>query len=251
MLHIYFITNEMGGQNMILHTHVVGDGEETIVFLHTLLQSGVNDFEDQVHYFKNKYKVISPDLRGHGKSISNQFDNYIEQCANDLYETLIMLDERNVHLAGCSLGGLVSIVFAKMFPDMVKTLTVSGVINERPINWEELSKEEKTNAENILKEQQNVAYFDRLHPDNYWRELLESSFVPDWYPFGYTVNLNGIDSPILVMVGEEAKDEVKSAIAYKESSENVKIAILPFAGHMVHEQQSSLYNRVLNTFLDR
>ncbi|WP_456278980.1 alpha/beta fold hydrolase [Bacillus sp. AK128] len=235
---------------MILNKQIIGNGEETIVFLHTLLQSGVNDFDEQANYFKDKYRVISPDLRGQGKSISNRFDNYIEECANDLYETLTNLNERKVHLVGCSLGGVVSIVFAKRYPEMVKTLTLSGVTKDKPLNWEEISKEEKTNAENILKDPQNVSYFDSLHPHNHWRELLESTFDPEWYPFVHTGNLNGIASPILLLIGEDAMDEVKSAIAYKEAYENVKIAILPFAGHMVHHQQPNLYISVLNNFLN-
>ncbi|MDL4842425.1 alpha/beta fold hydrolase [Aquibacillus rhizosphaerae] len=235
---------------MILNIQSIGNGEETIVFLHTLLQSGINDFDEQANYFKEKYTVISPDLRGQGKSISNQFDNYIEECASDLYETLIKIDKKNVHLVGCSLGGLASIVFSKRYPEMVKTLTISGVRQAKPLNWEKISEEEKTNAENILNDPQNVSYFDSLHPHNHWKELLESSFDPEWYPFEYTENLKGIDSTILVLVGEEAMDEVKSAIAYKEAHENVKIAILPFAGHMVHHQQPSLYISVLDSFIN-
>ena len=71
---------------MILHTEVLGDGEP-LVFLHTGLQTGKTDFEYQRDYFRNSYKVILPDLRGHGKSITNDITNFFEDSAIDLEET--------------------------------------------------------------------------------------------------------------------------------------------------------------------
>lgn len=49
---------------MLLHTEVLGDGEP-IVFLHTGLQTGMTDFEEQRDYFRSGFRVILPDLRGH------------------------------------------------------------------------------------------------------------------------------------------------------------------------------------------
>ncbi|WP_427138007.1 alpha/beta fold hydrolase [Psychrobacillus psychrodurans] len=57
---------------MKLHTNVTGDGKP-IVFLHTGLQTGLLDFEFQRDYFSKSYQVVSPDLRGHGQSITDNF----------------------------------------------------------------------------------------------------------------------------------------------------------------------------------
>ncbi|WP_404451516.1 hypothetical protein LG329_14425 [Virgibacillus necropolis] len=45
---------------MILHTEIYGTGEP-LVFLHTGLQTGTTDFEQQTEYFKQNYQVILPD----------------------------------------------------------------------------------------------------------------------------------------------------------------------------------------------
>ena len=58
---------------MILHTSVIGEGDP-IVFLHSGLQTGESDFNYQCEHFRKNYKVILPDLRGHGKSKVNQID---------------------------------------------------------------------------------------------------------------------------------------------------------------------------------
>ena len=60
---------------MILHTEIFGNGEP-IVFLHTGLQTGLTDFEYQREYFQKNFKVILPDLRGHGNSKAEDFSNF-------------------------------------------------------------------------------------------------------------------------------------------------------------------------------
>ena len=112
---------------MILHTTILGEGEP-VVFLHTGLQTGMSDFEHQREYFQLKYKVILPDLRGHGESITNDFSNFFVDSASDLLDTLNHLKLKSIHIVGCSLGALVGLIFAKAFPERVKSLTISGVM---------------------------------------------------------------------------------------------------------------------------
>ncbi|WP_430788064.1 alpha/beta fold hydrolase [Virgibacillus flavescens] len=119
---------------MILHTETVGEGEP-LVFLHTGLQTGTTDFEHQTTYFKRDYKVILPDLRGHGKSASADLSNYFQDSADDLAETIDNLGLGSAHIVGCSLGSLISIFFAKKYPGKVKSLTLSGVTSGRPKEW--------------------------------------------------------------------------------------------------------------------
>ncbi|WP_237474018.1 alpha/beta fold hydrolase [Virgibacillus halodenitrificans] len=44
----------------------------------------MTDFEYQREYFKEKYKVILPDLRGHGKSGEKDLSNFFEDSAQDI-----------------------------------------------------------------------------------------------------------------------------------------------------------------------
>jgi len=96
---------------MILYTEIKGSGE-AIVFLHTGLQTSATDFIQQQNDFMKDYQVISPDLRGHGKSITTDTSNFFEDSATDLYETLENLGLHSVHVVGASLGALVAIFFA-------------------------------------------------------------------------------------------------------------------------------------------
>ncbi|WP_228409471.1 alpha/beta fold hydrolase [Radiobacillus deserti] len=80
-----------------MHTEVFGAGEP-IAFLHTGLQTGLTDFEYQREYFKEKYKVILPDLRGHGKSVEEDLTNFYKGSAKDIVDTLINLEVDSAHI---------------------------------------------------------------------------------------------------------------------------------------------------------
>lgn len=118
---------------MILNTSIAGNGEP-IIFLHTGLQTGQLDFEFQRAYFSHNYQVISPDLRGHGLSKTDDIQNFFEDSAKDLLETLVQLKLSTVHLVGlgCSLGALVAIKFAQLFPNRIITLAISGITPVKP-----------------------------------------------------------------------------------------------------------------------
>lgn len=209
---------------MILHTEVFGDGEP-IIFLHTGLQTGMTDFEFQREFFKDKYKVILPDLRGHGNSVVDDLSNFFEDSAKDIAETLNHLGIESTYIVGCSLGALVGLFFTKRFPDKVKSLTISGVLSERPNNWLEIQKKDVAHQAQLLKSQDAVSYFDNLHKSN-WRQFLEMAKDDNWYPFEVTKDLEGITSPVLFIVGEGNKDETKGALFYPSIKDDVHISII-------------------------
>lgn len=232
---------------MILHTEILGEGEP-IVFLHTGLQTGTTDFEYQRDYFKEKYKVILPDLRGHGKSVSNDFSNYFEDSAKDLAETLEALGIHSAHIVGCSLGALVGLYFAKQFPSFVKSLSLSGIIPEKPKNWSVLQKEEAERQAHLLLNEEVVQYFDDLHQSD-WRKFLDLT-NKDGYPFEETKNLTDVDCPVLYLVGEGNPLETKGAVLYPKMKSDVHVAIIPFAAHLVHTEQPEIYSQILKRFIE-
>ncbi|RNA68561.1 alpha/beta fold hydrolase [Alteribacter keqinensis] len=234
---------------MILHTEVFGEGQP-IVFLHTGLQTGLTDFEYQREYFKNKYKIVLPDLRGHGNSVEDDFTNFFEDSAEDIAETLSHLGIESTHLVGCSLGALVGLYFAKRFPSKVKSLTISGVLAKRPDNWIELQKEGVEHQSQLLKNNDAVGYFENLHKSN-WRQFLEMAKNENWYPFEETNDLDGIIAPILYMVGEGNKAEAKGTLFYPSIKDDVHVSIIPFASHLVHSEQPDIYSRILEKFLNK
>ncbi|BCB05162.1 alpha/beta fold hydrolase [Bacillus sp. KH172YL63] len=232
---------------MILHTETFGEGEP-IVFLHTGLQSGLTDFEYQRDHFKKDFKVLVPDLRGHGKSSENDFSNYFEDCASDLAETLNDFDLKKVHIVGCSLGALVGLKFAKMFPEKTLTLTLSGVISEKPGNWDEMNNLQAEQLRAFLKDEQAVQYFDHLHSSD-WRQFISMGEDADWYPFHETTDIRDLSAPTLLMVGEGNEYETAGAQIYPKMNKRVHVSVIPFASHLVHAEQPEIYTKILEQFI--
>lgn len=234
---------------MILHTELKGSGE-ALVFLHSGLQTAATDFLPQLNMFMNDYRIISPDLRGHGKSVNVDISNFFEDAADDLAETLDDLDLQTSHIVGASLGALVALYFAKRYPDKLKSLTISGVTKRMPENWREMHQEDVKMQAQLMSSEEAVTYFNALHgPD--WSRFIEMGRSEEWYPFHETGDLAGITAPILAIAGEDSPHEVKSLMEYRAEFKNVHIATIPFAGHLVHAEQPEVYSKVLELFLKK
>lgn len=108
-------------------------GDETIVFLHGLGASSLS-WEYQVACFKQSYRVIVPDIRGHGKSALGKEPFSFEGCADDIYALLQRLDIKKVHLCGFSFGGLVSFEFAIKYPEMLLSFCAVNVLARFDLN---------------------------------------------------------------------------------------------------------------------
>ena len=232
---------------MILHTEVYGEGEP-IVLLHTGLQTGTTDFEKQREVLQESMKVIVPDLRGHGKSVSDDFSNYFEDAADDLKETLDHLQVDQLHLVGCSLGGLVGLRFAKKYPDRLRSLTLSGITADKPDNWEEMHAQDVQFQRELLENSEFTNQLD-LHHESDWRQFIYMARDEDWYPFEYTSDLDKISAPILFMVGEGNPAEVATAAKYQSIHSHIHVCVIPFASHLVHEEKPDIYTDVLLEFL--
>lgn len=62
---------------MILYTEEYGNGEP-LLFLHSGAETGRTDYQEQKAYFSNKFRVIMPDMSGHGYSSINTFSTINE-----------------------------------------------------------------------------------------------------------------------------------------------------------------------------
>lgn len=80
-------------------------------------------------------------------------------------------------------------------------------------------------------------------------QALEVAKDENWYPFEETRDLNGINSPILYIVGEGMKAEVKGALLYHSMKDDIHVSIIPFASHLVHSEQPGIYTEILEGFI--
>jgi 3-oxoadipate enol-lactonase len=87
-------------------------------------------WEPLVSFLDNDFELIIPDLRGFGGS-KTAVDSYsISEMADDVAELIIKLGFPKVVMAGHSMGGYVSLAFARSYPDKLFGL---GLISSQAI----------------------------------------------------------------------------------------------------------------------
>src|SRR4051794_35108490 len=95
-----------------------GNGE-ALVLLHGLC--GSSEYWDKVTPELSKhYRVITPDLRGHGESGVSDEAFVMNTMANDISELLEKLHISQAIIFGHSLGGYVTLAFAEYYSTKLK-----------------------------------------------------------------------------------------------------------------------------------
>ncbi|MNK19815.1 3-oxoadipate enol-lactonase 2 [compost metagenome] len=109
-----------------------GQGEpaqsEPVFLLHGL-GSCAEDWRPQIDALGSSFRLIVPDLRGHGASPAPNGDWQIGDFANDLFNLMDQLDVPRAHIVGFSLGGMVGLEMANRAPGRVASLCL---INSQP-----------------------------------------------------------------------------------------------------------------------
>lgn len=105
-----------------------GQGNEAILFIHGLASKS-SDWEKQVNFFSKNFRVITVDLRGHGKSKKTP-PFTISSFAADLIALIKHLKIAHPHLVGVSLGGMIACQIAVDEPDLPKSLTIVNSLPE-------------------------------------------------------------------------------------------------------------------------
>lgn len=112
---------ELNGCNFYYEIHGNSSAKETMVFSHGLLWSG-KMFSKQVEYFKDRYRVITYDHRGQGKSSVTNDGYDMDQLYLDAVALIENLNLGKVHFAGLSMGGFIGMRLASRRPDLIHSL---------------------------------------------------------------------------------------------------------------------------------
>ncbi|MCP3738777.1 alpha/beta fold hydrolase [Rossellomorea sp. BNER] len=133
-----------------------GEGK-TIILLHGFC--GSSKYWDKIVPLLDTHRVITIDLRGHGKSTVIETGFSIEGMANDINYFLDQKQLDNVYLLGHSLGGYVTLAFAELFPEKLKGF---GLIHSTPYSDTFEAKENRTKAIDAINSQGLHTFIDDL-----------------------------------------------------------------------------------------
>jgi len=115
-------TASINGMEMFYET--VGEGNP-LVLLHGFLETG-HLFDPFVEELAQQYRLIIPDLRGHGGSTNPSGEFTMRQSALDIYALLDHLDIDQVRAVGISTGAMTLLHMATQQPTRVEAMVLVG-----------------------------------------------------------------------------------------------------------------------------
>jgi len=237
-----------------------------LVLSHSLACS-VRMWDEQIAAFRDRYRILAYDTRGHGSSDAPAGPYTLDLLADDLKALLDRLGVARAHYCGLSMGGMIGQTFALKHPGMFASLTLADTTSRIPAEavpaWQDRIRIAESQGMQPLVEPTLARWFTepyrKAEPQTMRRigDLIGSTPVAGYVGccqaiphINLTSRLKEIRCPILVIVGED--DPGTPVAMSKEIHENAsgsKLVVLPRAAHLSNIEQSGGFNRALDEFL--
>jgi len=249
--------------NISLYYETVGHGKP-LLFLHGLGSCGA-DWLMQIPHFVSSYQVITPDLRGHGKSDKSRGSYTIGELAEDMAKLLEALGIDSCDVVGLSLGSFVALQLALDYPEKVKSLTLAGTTSSiKDIGKFSLAIRKYLLAIFPMWLVAKVIAWSCFpgEANRTFRKMCEARMSANdkqvykklygaLMPFDVTDRLSEIKCPVLLISGE--KDLMLPPWHAKKMLQFFKNAtheVIPGAGHVMPIESPTTFNTLLERFLN-
>lgn len=236
-----------------------------LLFVHGL-GSSTRDWFEQVDHFKDEYRVIRVDLRGHGRSERSEGPYHIAQFARDVAVLLRQLDATPAHVVGLSMGGMVALQLGADAPRLVRSLVVTNSVADAELQtwqdvWFYLSRRTAVQVLGMRRVGKLIA--DRLfvEPD---QDELRHEFVERWSQndrqaylwsidaiMGWSVwdRLSHISAPTLLVAAEHDYTPVSEKNRIVAEMPRADLVVIEDARHALPVEKPEAFNAAVETFL--
>ncbi|KAA9002119.1 alpha/beta fold hydrolase [Paenibacillus spiritus] len=187
-----------------------GQGE-ALVLLHGFCGSAYY-WEKVVPLLEDRFRVIVPDLRGHGASDAPLGAYSMDQMADDVRDLLDALEIEKAVLLGHSMGGYIALSFAQRH---ASRLNAFGLIHSTAFPDSDEAKEKRLNAVSAIRAQGITSFVDGLVPGLFAPATAESApeLIRRAQEIGYRTPPQGAEGAALGMRERPDRRDVVSASA--------------------------------------
>jgi 3-oxoadipate enol-lactonase len=260
--------------SMFVNKHTISYSDEgpenapVIVFIHGF-PFNKSMWRKQAEALKERTRVITYDVRGHGDSDSGTLDFSIELFVQDLILLLDKLKIDKAILCGLSMGGYIALNAIENYPERFSALVVcdSNCIADTPEAKENRLKAIESIRETGVKKYANESIKKLLAAETFTTKPAVVAGIRTmmvntaWQTLVNTLQalsnrketcrkLPEIRIPVLIIVGKE--DIVTPPEAAQFIHEKIKgsmLSILPHAGHLSNLENPDKFNDVLKKFI--
>jgi 3-oxoadipate enol-lactonase len=239
---------------------------EAVVLLHGFCGSA-EYWEKVIPALSGSYRVIAPDLRGHGASDAPKGAYTIEQMADDVLSLINTLELPDVTLLGHSLGGYITLSFAQRYASRLKGF---GLIHSTAYPDSEEAKEKRLKSVSAIQSQGITAFVDELVPNLFSKagqtpqQQLERAKeigykTPPQGAVGAALAMrerpdrrdviSASELPILLVAGAE-DGLIPAERTFTSNKPNITQATIPGAGHMSLFEAPEQLADVIKSFME-
>lgn len=227
-------------------------------------------WDDCASSLEQRFKLVVPDLRGHGDSAPGDGPATMERHARDLLRLCNELEIGKAVFAGVSIGGYILFEFWRQARERVAALILSN------------TRASPETAEGRINRQKSIQAVEERGPELFIEELLPRllgrstrenradrvartrEMMSRMTVAGIVANLRGmaarpdsiptlrtINVPALIVAGEEdAATPLSDAEVMKQHISGSRLEIVPRAGHYTAFEQPEYCGKLLRSFLD-
>ncbi|HRE40906.1 MAG TPA: alpha/beta hydrolase [Ignavibacteria bacterium] len=245
-----------------------GDGKQTIIFIHAFPLCSVQ-WESQVEFFKNKYRVITYDIRGLGYSLySDNFPLMMEDHSKDLLEICSELKLSKPIVCGLSIGGYIILRAIQIKPELFSKVILANTraendTNEILIARHTIISQMKKGKKDLFLNQflKNVISEKSYSNDKIKNRIREVMSYQTPEGIASTANalatrtdnvssLKNIDVPVLIISSDEDKTTpVEFSNTLKSEIKNSELEIIKGVGHISNMEAPEKFNEIIERFL--
>jgi len=220
--------------------------------------------------FEHRYKLLLPDLRGHGDSAPGDGPATMERHAQGLLRLCDELKIGKAVFAGVSIGGYVLFEFWRQARDRVAALILSNTRASAETTEGRINREKSIQA---VRQRGPAPFIEELLPKLLGRSTVETrpdrvaaarTMMSRMTVAGIVANLQGmavrpdsiptlptINVPALVIAGEEDTATPRSdAELMKQHISGSCLQVVPRAGHYAAFEQPEYVGKLIRGFLD-
>jgi len=235
-----------------------------LVLVHGFLGSS-KMWEPQIDFFKDNFRVITPDLPGFGKSNKAKLHNSIQSISNLILECLKEKKINKFHLLGHSMGGMIVQEMAKKSGNKISKLICysTGPRGEMPGRFETVDQSRdnlKKNgleimARNIAKtwfvKGENAKYFDICINAGKQAsiETVDNALIA-FKNWNGVDTLKNIKNKTLIVWGDKDKSyNLEQIKTLEKNIPNSSLIVFNNCAHNIHLEEPEKFNNTIKHFL--
>jgi 3-oxoadipate enol-lactonase len=230
-----------------LHYETQGEGPP-ILCVHGATGSGSYDWSKVADALKGSYRLVIPDLRGHGASDYRAGDMSIEAVGADLLSLIAHEHLEHPHLLAFSFGAEVALDLELVYPGTVGSL----ILISPGLGDPKSSVPTRAQLESTWPKTLRMLHMER-HGEDHWLDvMLEVCERAAQRPKANLDAIAGIDCPVLLILG--SKDDprrLRQAEVMRGAHDRTDIVVIEGGRHAVHKDHRPEVVAAIDSFLSK